>query len=166
MEEQPRSNDRDREAVIADIRSAFADVSRKGGISWSECVVIDNYASDQDRQKARAADRDSHWSTLVEDSNWQPFPGVGGFSFIDEVGFRYYLPATMIRFLQGDISEWYPGHLLFVVDRFVSQLDPCWNAAQLRAIARFVAFMSQHDPDEDGRQMWEKALKSKWSAFL
>lgn len=103
----------ERDEIIAHIQAAFADVTRGDrGIWWSECVAIDKYETENVCEAARLSDTDSPWSELVDKLDWQPFPGIGGLRFINAEGFRYYLPPTMIRFLRGDNSEWFPGHLL------------------------------------------------------
>ena len=152
-------------AIIEEICIAFADVKRDGGISWSETEVIDGYGSEEERQQARGSDKDTHWNQLIDDPKWQPF-GFGGFNFIDEIGFRYYLPPTMIRFLRGDITEYFGGHLLSKIDGFVREGDPMWTTEQLESIARFILFMAASDPDAEGRRAWESGLKTRWIAKL
>jgi hypothetical protein len=162
----------ERDAIIADIHSAFAGVGRgERAISWSECYALDMYEPEDVCEAARRSDTDTHWSELIASVDWQPFPGVGGFSFINAEGFRYYLPPTMIRFLGGDNSEWYPGHLLGVIERFTApRLLPLWSESQLRSIARFVSFMARHDnevclrPDEPNP--WSEAIDRRWHAYL
>ena len=153
--------------VIALIDAAFGGVMRDEGISWSECVVLDNYGSEAERAAARKLDHEPHWSKLVEDATWEPFPGVGGFSFIDALGFRYYLPPTMVRFVRGDISEWYPGHLLSVINRFVPAEPDLFDDSMRAAIAVFVLYMSRADPDcNDENKAWTEDLHMRWQAHL
>lgn len=156
----------ERDAIIAEIERAFKDVGRGGGISWSECEVIDDYGRGAERNKARRSDRETHWRELVDDKKWNPFPGMGGFSFIDQVGFKYYLPPTMIQMLRGDAEEWFPGHLLGVISRFTGESQGPWSREQGRAIARFVQFMSRTDTDEESREAWVNALIARWGAWL
>jgi hypothetical protein len=160
----------EREAAIACIESAFAGVTRdEGAISWNECVAHDHYESEEACLAARRSDTDTHWGQLVDDPDWLPFPGIGGFCFINVEGFMYYLPPTMIRFLRGDNSEWYPGHLLRVIKEFTDQDNISrWAEDQLRCIARFIAYMSRHDPDlcPDEPNPWAEAMESRWKAYL
>lgn len=162
----------ERNAIIADIHAAFAEVTRGDrGTSWSECYALDMNEPEDVCEAARRSDTDKRWSELIADANWQPFPGIGGFSFIDVEGFVYYLPPTMIRFLGGDTTEWFPGHLLGVIERFVEpRLLPRWTAAQLCCIARFVSFMARHEeeaclcPDEPNP--WAEAMSKRWHVYL
>lgn len=159
-----------RDAIIAEIHAAFSNVTRgENGISWAECVAIDNWESEEVCAAARRSETDSHWSELVDQPDWQPFPGIGGFNFINAEGFQYYLPPTIIRFLRGDISEWFPGHLLEFINRFTApRLIVRWSESQLRAISRFIAFMACHDKDElvESENAWADAMKQRWHAYL
>lgn len=173
----PETAQVEREAIISQIHQAFQDVAREGGISWSECEAIDNWASEEECELARRSDRDKSWWELVDDLEWQPFPSIGGFSFIDPIGFRYYLPPTMIRLLRGEASHWFPEHFPGVINSFApwhprrvldkgDDLTDFWSTEQERCIARFMAFMSRHDPlgggDTENMAAWAAALKSGW----
>lgn len=184
----------ERDAIIAEIHVAFATATRgKPAISWSETRAMDNYEDEEGQDAARKLDTESHWSELVDDKRWQPFPGIGGFSFINAEGFRYYLPPTMIRCLRGDNSEWYPGHLLGCIERFAGQSAAqrfvagptgeiqvvpdksrpvVWSTAQLVCIARFIAWMARHDPSLEMNasigyeNVWAGALERTWKHLL
>src|SRR5690606_6253378 len=78
---------------------AFKGVTRDGGTSWTEAQAIDGYGSEEELQRARMRDKDQRWTELAIDKSWDAGPGIGGFGFLDESGFRYYLPAAMVRFL-------------------------------------------------------------------
>lgn len=161
-----------RDAIIAEITAAFKDVSRgQNGISWNETMEIDNWEPEDKCAAARLSDIDTHWSELVDSPDWQPFPGIGGFNFINTEGFLYYLPPTMIRFLGGKTSEWFPGHLLKSIDRFTeSHLLSLWTESQLRSVARFIAFMARHDTelllDPGEENPWVEAIRGRWGKYL
>ena len=70
----------EREALLAEIQAVFDGVDRKGGVSWSESEVLDHYGSPEDCAAARAKDRDRCWQDVLEDPQWNPMPGVGGWS--------------------------------------------------------------------------------------
>src|SRR5688500_16982415 len=80
--------------LIGEIRKVFSKLDRKGGVSLHETYVIDGYGTKREREKARMKDTDVHWWE-VRDEWIEEFGGVGGLSFLDEIGFRYYLPAYM-----------------------------------------------------------------------
>lgn len=99
----------EREALIAEIYAAFKDVSREGGVSRFEAFVIDDRGSDEECAAARARDTDTSWTELVDDPGWQS-PGV--FSFLDAIGFRYYLPVVLVRTLRtGEEDDALPDHI-------------------------------------------------------
>jgi hypothetical protein len=161
------------EKIIAEIHEAFGSVTRGAhAISWRECVALDNYLQETNLLEVRQSDADTHWSELVDDQDWDPFPGIGGFSFINLDGFKYYLPPTMIRFLRGDNSEWFPGHLLKSIEEFTEQ-ESQWTHKQIVAIAHFIDYMSRYDlydekDEEEGSDWdtWKKAMKRRWHKFI
>ena len=160
----------ERDSIISDIHASFRDVTRcDAAISWNECVARDNYESDEACEAARHTDVDARWSDLIDDPSWFPFPGTGGFAFINAEGFRYYLPPTMIRLLRADDDEWYPGHLLQSINRFTEpHFLGLWSEPQLRCVARFVSFMARHDEDARTEEPnpWSTAFEGTWRGRL
>lgn len=155
------------QALIAEIQAAFKGVSREGGLSWSQCVALDHY---EDPTEARKLDTDTHWLQLVDDVKWQPFPGIGGFSFIDAEGFLYYLPPTMIRFVRGDRSAYDPDHLLGSIRRFFKESPTLFDPAMRRVLSRFMMYMARHDREmgyfDDQHNPWQEALDLGWQHYL
>lgn len=93
---------RRRDRLIDQINNAFQYVTREGGISIREAHVIDDYGSEQEQREARAEETDSHWSEVdVETLD----PGGSALSFVDPIGFRYYLPAYMVYALKSDYGD-------------------------------------------------------------
>ena len=128
-------------AVEAEIRSAFRDVTRAGGVSWSEAEVIDRTWGDESEQAAaRAKDAELRWEDLVESPTWSHESGMGGFTFLDPIGFRYYLAPAMIRCLRdGDVGGLVlhlAGHGKFCRSKF-----SVFTAVQSRVVARFLRLM-------------------------
>lgn len=164
MNDSDDERTRDRDELIAEICTAFVEVTRgEHAISWSECVAIDNYRSDEDRAAARRSDKDGHWSELLDDPSWDPFPGTGGFCFINLEGFRYYLPPAMIRLLRNTSDEWFPGHLLVHINEWVRHpADAWWTKSQLRCIAKYIGFMARYDQHHS----WVSAWKHRWRKHL
>lgn len=161
--------------VIAAIHAAFAGVSRRGGVSWEGTFRVDlDWIEVEEARALSAKEPEVDWTRLVDDETWWPFPGIGGFNFIDSIGFRYYLPPTMIRSLRPDThDEWYPGHFLEIIERWVD--EPGWldepdpvtfTPTELTAIAMFVAHMAVHDTDDGSRDVWADHLKARWQKHL
>ena len=89
-------------ALIQEITAAFDGVSRENGVSLSESWVIDDYGSDEERAEARKQDTETRWQDV-------PDEGIAyGYScliFLDDIGFRYYIPAYIVWFLRNVDNE-------------------------------------------------------------
>ena len=161
------------QAVEAEIRETFRGVTRVGGVSWEETYVIDSYGSDEDREAARLSDRDHSWEELIDDSGWETHIYLGGFNYLDSIGYRYYLPAAMIRCLR----RWPEERTAFALT--IQDKDPRFgeyrqwqiallNLEQSACIARFLRLMvllNRRDGQERADCEWRKALESHWSKF-
>jgi hypothetical protein len=173
-------------SLLAEIDAAFADVTREDGTSWSESRVVDDRGSDAERREARASDHDTHWSQLVDDPNWDPDMGIGGWCFLDPIGTRYYLPAGMKRGIRdgwaeslqlrltfdgGELDEWSLGKLSLL------------NERQNKCVALFIQYMIAVTRRREEKQYelyavpgesrslcdtayWEAAFESHWKMFL
>ena len=93
-------------------------------------------------------DQDKCWQDLVEDWQWKMSPEHGGFSYLDPVGFRYYLPAAIIMSLADpecfEISTTLtiPNDSIGDFDWHVYKLEK-WsglNERQRSCVKRFVAY--------------------------
>ena len=190
-EDLPEDLEAEREALIAEIYAAFAGVSREGGVSWSESVVLDDYGSMNQRLAARAYDTDTSWEQLVEDplwnscaglkkfrnpkGNWRDYidstkfvPGSGGYSFLDAIGFRYYLPVEMVRDVRSNHDEHLQYHLTLDRGSLKTHRLEKWSALDERqrlCIRRFLRYMAalalSNDNMFDAR-CWATALESYW----
>lgn len=165
----------ERAALWAEIDAAFATVRRGGGVSWSESVVLDNYGSEAECAAARASDPDRHWSELVDDKNWVPLCGVGGFSFLDAIGFRYYLPAAMKRCIASGQDEGIQFHLTYDGSEealaYIKGQHRLLDDRQRRCIARFLQYMFEisREQGEDWSlfaEWWQETLDSHWKKYL
>lgn len=156
-----------RDALIADIHTAFHGVTRDGGVSWTETSILDNYGSRAECAAARASDRDRQWTDLLNDPAFDLEAGHGGFCFLDPVGCRYHLPAAMIKIL---LDPYYLG--LFFVSQF-SLYDPdkpediehaharrsLLSAPQADCVRRFMELMVELDHHTPHHQAaWRNAI--------
>lgn len=167
----------ERDAVVREIEIAFASVGRGGGVSWSEALVIDRYGTTAERAAARSQDRDRHWRDVAADPSWDPSPGLGGFSFLDPIGFRYYLPAAMTVHAK---SLGTPSMLPYQLELPSEQEDDV-NARPYRldqfepltppqrsAVARFLRLMHELASLAGGQRHltpWLQAYRSYWHQF-
>lgn len=125
---------KEREGLREEIYEAFANVSRIGGVSWSEARVIDS-----DYLVDGSPEFDSRWEDLVNDHKWNPESGVGGFPFLDSIGTKYYLPAALVRALDNIWVERLEMALM-PEGRIAKSND--FDNRQRTCIKRFVQYMS------------------------
>lgn len=164
----------ERDALVKEIYAAFRGVTRENGVSWSEAAVMDRHGSMEERLAARAKDREEGWEALVKDPEWQSRPYSGGWSFLDPIGFRYYLPAGMFRCVASGQDEGIQFHLTLYGE---SKLDPKnarlhkWSLLtprQRACVARFARYMikvarvREYKVEEE---YWTEALESHWKRF-
>src|SRR5262245_66238663 len=83
--------DAERQAVLNQIREGFRDARLEGGITLHEAEVIDDYGNAEDREDARRKDPETTWEEVPDEKieRLQVFP------FLDEKGYRFYLPAYL-----------------------------------------------------------------------
>jgi hypothetical protein len=163
----------ERRAIRARIEAAFHGVTRNGGVSWSEAIVIDDYGSPEEERAARASDCDRPWMDLVNDPQWQP-EDYAVYSYLDPIGFRYYLPAAMVKCLEVEAERDGPWLALAVTletfDDRKGEPKQQWsllNESQRRCVAAFLRFMVAWDTLHRGLDMvgWQEALDSYWGTF-
>jgi hypothetical protein len=167
MTDRLKQLERERQAVEAKIREAFRGVTRTGGITWSESVILDGDGSGRTREQARALDTESRWEDLVDDKDWHHEVGIGGFNFLDPIGFRYYIAPAMIRCIRENGGE-FISYALRIDGEFKRDLVSLFDARQSHATARFVRLMiavhvTNHD-DIYGKP-WSDAYKIYWKKW-
>lgn len=153
--------------VEQDIREAFRGVSRRGGTSWSESVAVDRYGSDLEREQARANDTESCWEELVDAPSWNHERGLGGFNFLDSVGFRYYIAPALIRCVREGGGE-FTSYALTVDCGFKQRLVSLINPRQAAAVARAIRLLVElHEAAGDSvyGEPWVRAYRLHWHAL-
>lgn len=155
----PSSSQHD--ALLAEIRRVFATVERGGGVTLHETSVLDDYGhgAETARREARQKDTDQHWWE-VRDEWIETFGGTGGLSFLDDEGFRYYLPAYMSYWLRTGNE---PNSLSFSL-RFHSgrDFDKLFSPAEKATIATFLLHLRRQLHDMGS----EKTLRKGWRCYL
>lgn len=142
------------------IYTAFASVELENGMSWAEAERLDLYASPEELIALRQTNTHRKWQELVDDTDWRWDPGVGGFGFLDALGYRFYIAPAMLRVLRGE-EAWcsglgcrMEGRKEHIRDQFMA-LD----AFQGRAIAEFVRL--QKEIEEESGDSWPE-WKEAW----
>jgi hypothetical protein len=158
--------------LIREIFAAFDGVSRVGGKSWTDATAEDLYWTPEQQRESGLVDTDNCWQDLVDDDSWRDAPGVGGFVFLDAIGFRYYIAPAMIRDVRRGYSE--------VLD-FTLSCPPVhgkgresslqqWSLlsdAQRRCIAAFVRFaIDRAFANDAGYELdnYQKAWDNYWKS--
>jgi hypothetical protein len=158
-----------RDNLIKDIFTAFAGVTREGGVSWRGALIADFYG---DESFADYVDEDSCWQDLILSRTWIPDSGLGGYSFLDAIGFRYYLAPCMVRNLLEPFIDEIVNHLTLRDDDFREWRLEKWSLFtpdQAACIARFLQAMeiaSLTDEYPSAGAEWSLALNSYWIRFI
>jgi len=153
--------------LIAEITTAFDGVAREDGVSLRESRVIDNYGCNEERAEARLLDTDTRWQD-VSDADMQRYDAV--LTFSDAKGFRYYLPAYMLRDLRLFVHPKYgiSSDTLDYLDlprhdyklKHYSLLTP----PQGKAVCHFLKFIVKHGAGDDPQEA-AKYLAGYWNQY-
>lgn len=152
--------------IVAEIKTAFAGVKLDGGISLEQTKIIDNYGRDC------SVERFASLPLSEETDDWTRIPAsvlddADCLAHFDRKGFRYYIPALMLRLLDrydpmsmmtiGTLSILYPKTETW------SYLYTLLSPQQSRAVARFLdALPNLVGLDEEDRTIVERALRNHW----
>jgi hypothetical protein len=159
-----------RAALLEQIRVAFIDVGRDGGVSLHEADVIDDYGSMKERVAARKLDTDCVWRDVPESDIERYFWIL---SFLDPIGFRYYMPAYMTWTLKhyehsGSISV---DRTIYALDfsddlrEFAMERYTLMNQEQSEAICAFLRFMEECMSEDSDFNVAHQALERYWGQF-
>lgn len=168
-----------RAALVADISAAFDGVSREGATTLHEAEALDDWKSPEEQRSARRLDPEAKWQD-VPDADI--FACCSALSFLNEQGFRYYIPAFMLYSLRHWGDDWNgilnacEYHLLHDYPKSLRQSDPAsiagkyrFTEAQSRAVARFLRFIIDTDEAKADRatveavERWERYTQERRS---
>lgn len=161
-----------RRRVTAEIYDAFRGVGRVGGYSFEEADTFDGHPNptEEARAEARSFDTESTWEELVDDADWQDW-GSPWF-FLDPIGFRYYLPASMIRTMARERDESLKAVLNVDRDEFKEHTLERWSlldSAQRLAVRHFLSFMehlASLQGDEADAADWHRIRETWWEVQI
>ncbi|MEM8737488.1 MAG: DUF6714 family protein [Planctomycetota bacterium] len=163
------------EEVLDDIENAFRGVTRAGGVSLHETVEIDSYGFDRSHPNDNS-DTGHDWRQ-VPTKDLAEVCGIGGISFLDPIGWRYYLPAYMTWWLnEGYNSDSIASdNLVYSLQlarsdsnglrRYSLERYETLNTEQSKAVARFLIYIRDFAEDSSDREDAAKALDSYWQQF-
>lgn len=171
----------ERTRLIAEIDAAFAGMSRRGGVSLHQTVLVDGCgAPGETYAMAAARDAEARWQDVPQ-HDLKEISGVGGIAFFDPIGYRYYLPAYLTWWLQGgdrsggfaiectlysldltppkgSTDEQTRAHREHSLKRF-SDLTP----RQARGVEQFLRFVLQFSDEDFFRKIARQALAAYWT---
>jgi hypothetical protein len=153
------------------IRAAFAGIALGPGISLRQAAALDRRATLSPAAFA-ALRRDEivdDWSRLADAALEDPCV-----AFLDAAGFRYYIPALMLRLLAryDGASPRVIATLSALYPKPGNRADPLvqyalLDTAQRRAIANFlVALPDLVALDHEDTKVVARALRNHWHAFV
>ncbi len=162
-----------RSALIAEITAAFDGVPREDGTTLHEAEAMDDWKSPNEQRAARRLDLEARWQDVPDDDI---FVCCSALSFLNETGFRYYIPAFMVYGLKHWGDDWNgilnscEYHLLHEYPKSLRKSDPAsiaskyqFTNAQSRAVARFLRFIVDFDEVAGGKATVEAV--EKWERF-
>jgi hypothetical protein len=166
-----------RSALIDEITAAFDGVSREDGTTLHEAEAMDDWKSPEEQRAARRLDREARWQD-VPDKDISAC--CSALSFLNEKGFRYYIPAFMIYSLKHWGDDWNgvlnscEYHLLHEYPKSLRQSDPAsiaskyqFTDAQGEAVAGFLRFIIDFDETKADRatvgavERWERYVQER-----
>jgi hypothetical protein len=144
------------EEMLSEIRKVFGKVERGEGETLHETLVIDDYGNQEERHQARRRDTDCHWWE-VRDEWIEEFEGVGGLSFLDATGFRYYCPAYMSFWLRRKRE---PNSFAFQLqsEKFW-KFDSLFSPEEKELIAKFLNHVWVHLHNQNAGKAFDKVWK-------
>jgi len=156
--------------IQAMVRSAFNGVTLDGGVSLEQTKVIDNYGREVSSKEFNAMPQTEiidDWAS-IDSSTLDEAETV---AHLDSKGFRYYIPALMLRLLDnydsGSMMTIATLHSLYPKERSRELRYSQLNESQLRAIAEYMkALPALVDLHGENQTIVERAYRNYWSRYL
>ena len=144
--------------IASEIENAFLGVKLGNGVGLFEGQAIDDYESEEERERKRAKDEKEDWRR-IESKHLNACHS--SLSFFDALGMRFHLPAFICCELRGEYK--------MGLDIGLSDLDD-WERSKLSllapeqkaAVARFLEFLSEDVDSEFSRPAIEQDLIEFW----
>ena len=152
--------------VIEELALAFQGVTRKGGTSWTEAAVIDNYGSEEQMARARAEDRDMRWQEVALDPTWSGATSWGSeWSFLDPIGYRYYLPAALVSFVRKPNPETSLVYSINPDSDYSLEQQSLLTAEQRASVARALRYLAYEELKVYSESEWVEPYIAYWHQF-
>ena len=174
MSDESDSENRRRE-LIAEIVAAFEGVAREEGTTIHEAIAKDDWKTYEEQQAAKRLDTEERWQDVPEE---ELMANHSALSFLDEKGFRYYLPAYMVC----ELANWDDPdsntascefRLLHESQRSLRKSEPAsiaakydFTPAQGEAIAHYLRFAIGEDDEFTTHEATILRAVEKWENFV
>ncbi|TAD75969.1 MAG: hypothetical protein EA001_13045 [Oscillatoriales cyanobacterium] len=162
-----------RDRLIEAIALAFRDVQLEDGITLHQAIVLDDYGTPAEEQRARLLDTETDWRD-ISDRNLLDCPSA--LSFLDQKGFLFYLPALMtlgLRHFYADpqgIRSSCEYHLTRDYPQGLRRSQPAkiaqkrgFSPAQVAVVAQFLRLVADVDLGHEGVSFVEAV--ERWEAL-
>lgn len=156
--------------IIGEIRSAFKGVKLDGGLSLKQTQVIDNYGHSASPQQFA----DLPQTEVTE--NWALIPTsvldeADCLAHLDAKGFKYYIPALMLRILEVyDSTSMMVIGALGLLYRKTEDKEHLYihlTEKQRQAIARYLMVLPNLvELEGKNKTVVERSLRNYWAQYL
>lgn len=148
----------DKQAVIAAIAAAFAEVTLGDGIGLWEAQAIDDYEIAAVRQRNRAKDEKHDWRNIAPEVLQRCHSSL---SFFDADGMRFHLPAYLLASLDNAVDD--PlFHLTYLNDYTTSRFTTLTDA-QRQAIVQYLQWCLTQEIYQFDHDAIRSALATYWT---
>ncbi|CAA6818280.1 MAG: Unknown protein [uncultured Sulfurovum sp.] len=158
----------DKEQLIKDIETAFADVHLNEGIGINEADKIELRERDAFRQKGRNQDR-LWWQSWKEIEDKYPASYSSVMDFMDSEGLRWVMPVYLIyiikHYKEGSFSVDSTIYTLEAGGLGTDGLD-LYTIEQKKAIAKFLQFMVEVGAEWVDVESAQNALDNVWGEWV
>lgn len=158
-----------KQQLICEIEDAFAGVQLGGGLSLNQTKAVDNYRrgySTEEFTRLPQHEVTDDWTQIP----FEALDSADALAHLDRRGFRYYIPALMLRLLDnydptsmmsiGTLSILYPKTESW--EYLYSRL----TKAQMRAIAHFLQSLpALVELDTEDTKRVKRALRNYWAPY-
>lgn len=160
-----------REKIIVSIERSFHKVAREGGTTLHQMDLVDGCCFEEKAMKAAEAnDPETRWQDIPADKLSRFH---GSLAFLDDLGFRFYLPAFMRHALMTafpDIEHAEVDGVLWSLDggpdnQYWQDSIALFELEQKQATAAFLQLIATFAEDSHAGYAL-KGLKKGWNAFV
>lgn len=96
----------DQEALVGQIEAAYPSIALEAGISLRQALLDDDWEdSPEALRSARAEDVVDDWKNIPDSDLEEAFLACSVFTYLDDAGYRFYLPAALRLAVRDPFGE-------------------------------------------------------------